>query len=98
MDQSIGLLHSDLVRKRVDELREAFDYVLIDTPPLNAYSEGVALGQSADGLVLVLEANSTRRDATARIAERLHSMQVNILGAVLNKRTFPIPDLLYRRL
>ena len=98
VDQSIGLLHSDLVRKRVDDLREAFDYVLIDTPPLNAYSEGVALGQSADGLVLVLEANSTRRDATARITERLQAMQVNILGAVLNKRTFPIPDPLYRRL
>jgi len=79
-------------------LREQFDYVMIDAPPLNSYSEGVALGQFADGLVLVLEANSTRRDATARIAERLHSMQVQILGAVLNKRTFPIPASLYRRL
>jgi hypothetical protein len=48
--------------------------------------------------VLVLEANSTRRDATARIAERLHAMQVQVLGAVLNKRTFPIPASLYRRL
>ena len=98
VDQSVGFLHSDLVKKRIADLRQEFDYVLIDAPPLNAYSEGVALGQFANGLVLVLEANSTRRDATARIAERLHAMQVNILGAVLNKRTFPIPDLLYRRL
>jgi Mrp family chromosome partitioning ATPase len=79
-------------------LRDAFDYVLIDAPPLNAYSEGVALGQFADGMVLVLEANATRRDATARITERLHAMQVKVLGAVLNKRTFPIPESLYRRL
>ena len=98
IDQSVGLLHSDLVRKRIDELREEFDYVLIDTPPLNAYSEAVALGQFADGLVLVLEANSTRRDATARIVERLQTTHVKVLGAVLNKRTFPIPDSLYRRL
>ena len=98
VDQSGGLLHSDLMKKRIAELRQEFDYVLIDAPALSTYSEGVALGQFADGLVLVLEANSTRRDATARIAERLHSMQINILGAVLNKRTFPIPDMLYKRL
>lgn len=97
-EQAVGLLHSDRIKQRIADLREEFDYVLIDAPPLNAYSEGVALGQFADGLVMVLEANSTRRDASARIAERLNAMQVNILGAVLNKRTFPIPDLLYRRL
>jgi len=98
VDQSAGLLHSDPMKKRIADLRKEFDYALIDAPPLNSYSEGVALGQFADGLVLVLEANSTRRDATARIAERLHAMQVQVLGAVLNKRTFPIPASLYRRL
>jgi receptor protein-tyrosine kinase len=98
LEQSAGLLHSDLMKKRVADLRGEFDYVLIDAPALNSYSDGVALGQFADGLVLVLEANTTRRDATSRIAERLHSMQVQVLGAVLNKRTFPIPASLYRRL
>lgn len=97
-DQTIGLLHSDSAKQRIEDLRREFNYVLIDVPALNAYSEGVALAQFADGLVLILEANSTRRDASCRIAERLRGMQVNILGAVLNKRTFPIPDALYRRL
>jgi len=98
IDQSAGLLHSDCAKQRIDDLRKEFNYILIDAPPLNAYSDAVALGQFSDGLVLVLEANSTRRDASCRIAERLHAMQVNILGAVLNKRTFPIPNALYRRL
>jgi Mrp family chromosome partitioning ATPase len=98
LEQSVGLLHSDRMKKRVADLREEFDYVLIDAPALNSYSDGVALGQFADGLVLILEANTTRRDATSRIAERLHAMQVRVLGAVLNKRTFPIPASLYRRL
>lgn len=96
-EQTVGLLHSDCAKQRIDELRKAFNYVLIDAPPLNTYSEAVALGQFSDGLVMILEANSTRRDATCRIAERLRTMQVPILGAVLNKRTFPIPDVLYRR-
>ena len=72
--------------------------MLIDSPPLNTYSDGVAVGQMADGLVLVLEANSTRRDAAAKIAENLRASQIRILAAVLNKRTFPIPGSLYNLL
>jgi len=97
-EHSVGLLHSDYIKKRIDDLRKEFDYVLIDAPALNSYSEGIAMGQFADGLVLVLQANSTRRDVGARIAERLQASHVNILGAVLNKRRFPIPNFLYRRL
>jgi Mrp family chromosome partitioning ATPase len=65
---------------------------------LNTYSDGVALGQLADGVVLVLEANSTRREAAAKVTENLRAAQIKILGAVLNKRTFPIPGFLYHRL
>jgi Mrp family chromosome partitioning ATPase len=70
--------------------------VLIDSPPLKTYSDGIALAQVADGLVLVLEANSTRREAAAKVAENLRAAQIKILGAVLNKRTFPIPEALYK--
>jgi len=49
-------------------------------------------------LVLVLEANSTRKEAALMVMESLHAAQIKVLGAVLNKRTFPIPESLYRRL
>jgi Mrp family chromosome partitioning ATPase len=57
----------------------------------------MALGKLADGFVLVLEANSTRREAAMRVTESLSQAQIRVLGAVLNKRTFPIPESLYRR-
>jgi succinoglycan biosynthesis transport protein ExoP len=98
VQESTNLLHSEQMKNRFGELRKEFDYLLIDAPPLNTYSEGFALGQLADGLVLVLEANATRRETATKVAERLNATQVKILGAVLNKRTFPIPDSLYRRL
>jgi Mrp family chromosome partitioning ATPase len=94
---SHGLLNSDRLRLRFEELRNEFDYVLVDAPPLTRYSDAVGLGKVADGLVLVLEANSTRRDATLRVSENLQAANVRILGAVLNKRTFPIPHSLYNR-
>jgi capsular exopolysaccharide synthesis family protein len=96
--QSPSLLNSNSMKVRIDELRNDFDYVLIDSPSLNTYADGVALGQLADGLVLVLEANATRREVAVRVTENLRTAQIKILGAVLNKRTFPIPASLYHRL
>jgi capsular exopolysaccharide synthesis family protein len=96
--ESPNLLNSETMKVRMAELRKEFDYVLIDCAPLSTYSDGVVAGQLADGLVLVLEANSTRREAAMRVADTLRAAQVKILGAVLNKRSFPIPEPLYRLL
>jgi capsular exopolysaccharide synthesis family protein len=95
---SSALLNSALLKTRIAELRKEFDYVLIDSPPLGSYSDGMVLGQLSDGVVMVLEANSTRREAALRVAESLRARQIKVLGAVLNKRTFPIPESLYHRL
>jgi receptor protein-tyrosine kinase len=95
---SPSLLTSDHLRQGVDELRQEFEFVIIDAPPLTRYSDAVVLGQHSDGLVLIIEADSTRRDAASAVATNLRSMNVAILGAVLNKRTFPIPERVYRRL
>jgi capsular exopolysaccharide synthesis family protein len=96
--QSSGLFNSETMKVRMSELRQVFEYVLIDSPPLNNYADGVAMGQLADGIVLVLEANVTRREAAIKITGNLRAANVPILGAVLNKRTFPIPKSLYNML
>jgi Mrp family chromosome partitioning ATPase len=83
---------------RLSELRKDFSYVLIDGPPLNTYADAMLLGKMADGLVMVLEANSTRREAAKKTKDLLDASGVRVLGAVLNKRTFPVPDWMYRRL
>jgi Mrp family chromosome partitioning ATPase len=94
---SPSLLNSNRIKARFEELRREFDYTLVDAPPLSRYADAVALGQFADGLVLVLEANSTRREVAQNVAANLQAAKVRVLGAVLNKRTFPIPEALYRR-
>ena len=95
---SAKLLNSERLKPRLAELRKEFDFVLIDAPPLTRYSDALGLAQMADGLVLVLEANSTRREAALQVAENLRASNIRILGAVLNKRTFPIPETIYNRL
>jgi Mrp family chromosome partitioning ATPase len=95
---SSQLLHSDDLRERLLELRESFDYVVIDAPPLTRYSEGIAIGQAVDGLVLILEAEATHREAASAVAANLRAANIPILAAVLNKRNFPIPEKIYRHL
>ena len=56
------------------------------------------MGGLCDGIVLVVEANSTRRVAAQKVKERLHAANARLLGAVLSDRTFPIPEAIYRKL
>jgi capsular exopolysaccharide synthesis family protein len=92
------LLTSDGLLSRLAELRAAFDYVLVDGPPVNLYADTTLMGKVADGVVLVIQANSTHREAARKAKESLASANVRLLGAVLNKRTFPIPAALYRKI
>ncbi len=92
------VLSRERVKPRLDEIAAGFSHVLIDAPPVNASVDSLMFGQMADGLVLVLEANSTRREAARKAKERLLAAKVRLLGVVLNKRTYPIPQALYTRI
>jgi Mrp family chromosome partitioning ATPase len=91
-------LNSDRMKARFEELRAEFDYLLVDAPSLTRHADATALARLTDGLVLVLEADSTRKEAALTVMENLRAAQIQVLGAVLNKRTFPIPELIYQRL
>jgi capsular exopolysaccharide synthesis family protein len=92
------LLTSDRMRARFADLREEFDFVIVDAPPMTQYADAIALGQLCDGVVVILEAGSTRRKAARNAVQTLRSSRVQVLGAVLNKRTFPIPERIYNRI
>jgi hypothetical protein len=83
---------------RLAELQSNFEYVVIHGPAAGMSSETAVLGQLADGIILVLEAHSTRRATARKIIETLESSHSRILGTVLSERKFPVPERLYRRL
>jgi Mrp family chromosome partitioning ATPase len=95
---SPNLLSADNLRDALAELREDFDFVIIDAPPLTRYSDALVLSQHSEGLVVILEAQVTRREAASVAVSNLRAANVPILAAVLNKRTFPIPEKIYSRL
>jgi len=86
------------LERRTTDLRLEFDYTLYHAPPAGLSGEAALLGNMSDGVVLVIEANSTRRISAQRAKEMLYSANARVLGAVLSERTFPLPESIYRRL
>lgn len=91
-------LNSERVRVRFDELRRQFDYVLVNAPSVGTIAHLASFAQLSDGVIFVVEANSTRRETTKQFKESLEELRVRVLGVVLNDRTFPIPESVYRKL
>jgi hypothetical protein len=81
---------------RLRELTAQFDFSILWCAPVSWLT--ASIGQACDGMVLVLTANQTRRLVAAQIKEQLRKAQVPLLGTVLAKRRFPVPQGLYRSL
>jgi succinoglycan biosynthesis transport protein ExoP len=93
-----GALNPVRLRDRFAELRKQFDFLLVDAPAIACFNDALTIGRISDGVVLVIASNSTRREAARAAKQRFTDAKVPIIGAVLNKRTYPIPESLYRRL
>ena len=79
-------------------LRRESDYLLLQSPSLSDTNSAIVLAKLTDGLVVVLEANRTRRDFVQTLKAKLDAANVWVLGAVFNNRTYPIPRSIYSRL
>jgi capsular exopolysaccharide synthesis family protein len=65
--------------------RQGFDFVVIDSPPVLAVSDGLLLAHAADGVLLVAESQRSSWERVQLAVQRLHQARVAVLGAVLNR-------------
>jgi protein-tyrosine kinase len=79
----MAALTSDRMRRLIDEAKETFDWVIIDTPPLMLLPDAHLLSALVDGAVLVVRADSTPHELVKRTAETIGRPRV--LGVVLNQ-------------
>ena len=80
-----SLIDSDLFGNYVSKVREDYDYVIIDSPPLGVVIDAVIIGQYSDGAVIVIEQGVIKRKVVQDVIKQLKKGEVRILGAVLNK-------------
>lgn len=83
-EDPIGILTSDKINQLVAQLKRSFDYVLLDTPPLLAVADTIAMGPLAEGMILVVRAGQTPIPALKQAAQKLELHKIKCLGVVLN--------------
>ncbi len=88
---------AELVSRLVNgDARGSFDHVVYDSPPILSVADAAIIASRMDGVVVVVQAGLTTRDAVGRAAERLRVVQARVLGALLNKVDMTSPGSYYR--
>ena len=80
------------------EVRNQFSLILIDSSPVNASADGLAICEFVDGVVLVLAAEKTRSAVAQNVKREILRREGNLLGIVFTKRKFHIPKSIHKHL
>jgi non-specific protein-tyrosine kinase len=86
------LLGSSAMQSLLDRLEQVADLVVIDAPPLLPVADASVLGALASGVLLVVDASKTRRDAVRHAADQVRSVGGTLLGAVLTQLPIKGPE------
>ncbi len=78
------LLSAEKFRLLVEKLAATFDYLLFDSPPVNAVADAAVLSQIVDGTIFVVRHGQVRKDEAAYALEQLKKVNANVIGAVMN--------------
>ncbi len=79
-------------------LRHMYDYVLVDCPSIKESGDAAYIASAVDGVVLVVSAENTRKEQVRNALNTIEMAEANVLGCVLNKRRYPIPNWIYKRI
>ena len=92
----ITLFESSKYVNLIKQLREVYDLVIFDSAPLLGNPETILLANKMDGLIMVLNADVTRWEVAKSVKSDLEDSNVRILGAILNRKQFIIPQAVYK--
>ncbi len=94
----VDLLTGPNYRRLLDKLQENMYFTIIDAAPIMESVDIAHLAQETMGLVLVVESQRLKYEVVQHGLEKVRSQGVEVLGTVLNKREFQLPEFLYKRL
>jgi Mrp family chromosome partitioning ATPase len=81
------------MKELLDQLSDEADVVVVDSAPILPVADAAVLAPVVDGVLLVLRAGKSRREAAQQAVERLNQAGANLVGVVLN--AMPTPDDVY---
>ena len=81
------LLGSERLSQLLDFLREKYDFIILDAPPVDTVTDGQIVAARADGVALVTPQGIATKDAVMRAVKLLQRVNANILGVIMNRFT-----------
>jgi len=94
----VAVLDSAEMQELVKKAKEKYEIILFDCANLRRFKDAHILSSASDGFVMVVKEGGVRQQIAKRALEALKKEKVNILGVVLNNRTFAIPRAIYERI
>lgn len=79
------LLSSQRMQQFMEYLKQSFDYIVIDSPPIIAVTDAQIISKYTDACILIVAAGESDRNAVMRAKELLCNVNANLIGVVLNK-------------
>lgn len=79
------LLSSNAFKELIQYLDKKFDYIIIDTPPIGVVTDAAILATLADGVILVVKSEETKKEEVKNSIERFEHVGGKIIGAVLTR-------------
>lgn len=92
------VLAADGFKTLLEDVSRGRGSVILDTAPISVGRDAGLVSTLVDGVILVIEAERANHEVIARARRRLEDVGGEIVGTVLNRRRYPIPGAIYRRL
>ncbi len=89
------LLGSDQMRRLLVTLQSRFNHVVVDSPPVSSFTDGVLISSMVDGVLLVVHGGKSSRHIVKRSRQLLHDVGAKIFGVVLNNVNVQAHDYYY---
>jgi capsular exopolysaccharide synthesis family protein len=86
------LLGSSRMKRLLRKWRNEYDFVIIDTPPVLAFTDGVIMASYADATILVVRSMTTNKETLWHVRQRLERANAQICGVLLNDVRFDVFD------
>jgi len=86
------------IKASLNKIKTSFEYVIIDSAPVNISPDALLFQSITDGVILVVHAGNTKWQVVKKAKDQLLWSRATILGVVLNRKRYFIPEFIYKRL
>lgn len=95
---SVTLLKNQRFDQLLQQLKQEFKYIILDLAPIIPNADFMVLEKLIDGVILVVQAGVTHWEIVQKAQVKLANSGIPILGVALNRRSYSIPEFIYRKL